>query len=120
MARLGDVSQDPKRGPMSELRTKTVSTKVTAQEYDMFVALAASRPLGEWVREVVLRAAMTDPSAAAQCALLEEVLALRRVVLNLGFALATGERITTEHMRRLIAEADTEKAEQARARLSAE
>jgi hypothetical protein len=105
---------------MSELRTRTVSTKVTAQEHDMLVALAADRALGEWVRDVVLRAAMTDPTAAAQCTILEEVLALRRVVVNLGFALATGERITADQMRGLIDEADAEKGETARARLSVE
>lgn len=104
----------------AERRSESIGTKVTKADYDMFRALAGDRAIGEWVRDAVFKAALSDPTAAAHGALLEEVLALRRVVLNLGFALATGERITTEHMHRLIAEADGEKAEQARARLSAE
>lgn len=104
---------------MSEFRTKTVSTKVTADEHAMLTALAGGRALGEWVREVLLKAAMSDPATATQLTVLEEVLAVRKVVLNLGFAMASGQPITLDQMQTLIADADAEKGEKARARLSA-
>jgi hypothetical protein len=105
---------------MSVLLTRSIGTKVSDEDYAMLKAIAGDRTLGDWLRDVALKAAMSDPTAAAQRTILEEVIALRKVLLNLGFALATGERITVDEMRGLIAAADAEKGEQARARLAAE
>ncbi len=100
-------------------RSESIGTKVTKADYEMFRALAGNRAIGEWVREVLFKAAMSDPAAATQLAVLEEVVALRKVVVNLGFAMASGQPITLDQMQTLIADADAEKGEKARARLSA-
>ena len=62
---------------MSVPRTKSVGTKVTADEYARLEALAGARSLGEWIREVLLRAARPDPAVQ----LLAELLALRTILL---------------------------------------
>jgi hypothetical protein len=105
---------------MSALLSRSIGTKVSDEDYEMLKAIAGDRKLADWLRDVALKAAMSDPTAAAQRTILEELLALRRVVVNLGFALATGQAITADQMRGLIEAADAEKYETARARLSAE
>jgi hypothetical protein len=50
---------------------------------------------------------------------LGELLALRKILLNLQFTVAAGEPVTRDRMLALIEEADAEKGERARARLTA-
>ncbi|MEP7309329.1 MAG: hypothetical protein ABJA98_27820 [Acidobacteriota bacterium] len=103
---------------MARVLTKSIGTKVTEEDYAMLKALAGERKLGEWVRDVVFKAAVVDPHAAAQRVILAEVLALRKVLLNLQYAMAAGEAVTPERMEALIAEADATKDERAQQRLS--
>ena len=74
--------------------------------------------MGEWVRQIVLEVADGEraPRGAEQ-ALMAEVIALRTIVLNALFDLASGESIETERMRQLIAKADAEKLDKAIQRL---
>ena len=72
--------------------------------------------LSEWVREVLL--ALVTPRPADEV-LLAEVLALRTIVLNLHFALASGETPTADAMKRLIERTDEEKMRKALDRLVA-
>ena len=60
------------------LRTKSISTKVTDEEYAQFEALAGEQTISEWARDVLLKA--TKPNAGEQ-AVLAEVLALRTILL---------------------------------------
>ena len=93
-------------------RTRSVGTKLTEDEYARLKSLAAQRGLtrGEWVREIV-RAAIGQPepeATAAEQALLSEVLALT-ILINTVYDLATGDGMTPERMRELIAKADAGK-----------
>jgi hypothetical protein len=97
------------------LRKKSVGTKVTDDEYATFVTMAGGEALSQWVRETLLRAAAPDWNTST---LLAELLALRTIVLNLHFALCSGESVTAETMQRLIERADQEKAQRARERLT--
>ena len=90
---------------MSVLRTKCISTKVTDDEYARLEALAGERTISEWVRAVLLKAARPAPESV----LLAEVLALRAILLNLHFAVCSGEPLTAEAMHRLIERADQDK-----------
>ena len=103
---------------MGRVLTKSIGTKVTEEDYAMLKAIAGERKLGDWVRDAVYRAALIDPNAAAQRVILAEVLALRKVLLNLQYAMAVGEPVTAERMQELIAEADATKDERAQQRLS--
>ncbi len=100
---------------MSALRTKSVSTKVTDEEYAQFEVLAGEQTISEWVRDVLLKA--TKPNAGDQT-VLAEVLALRTILLNLHFAVSQGQTLTGEEIRQLIERADQNKLSKARQRLA--
>jgi hypothetical protein len=100
---------------MSVLRTKSVGTKVTADEYVRLEALAGTQSLSEWTREVLLKAAAPDPAVQ----LLAEVLALRTILLNLHFTISSGRALSVEDMQHLIERADQDKIARAQERLAA-
>jgi hypothetical protein len=99
---------------MATLRTKSVSTKVTEEEYARFEALAGQRTISEWARDVLSRAA--NPHTCEQT-ILAEVLALRTALLNLFFKLARAERVTADEMQQLIERADADKLKKALSRI---
>ena len=100
---------------MPSLRTKSISTKVTDEEYALFEALAGEQTISEWAREVLLKA--TKPNAGEQT-VLAEVLALRTILLNVQFAVSQGQTLTAEEMQQLIERADQNKLSKARQRLA--
>ena len=104
---------------MPSLRTRTVSTKVTEDDYALFAQLAGDQSVGEWVREVLFKAVLAERTAEAHRTILGEVLALRKILLNLQFTVAAGEPVTRDRMLAWIEEADADKGEKARARLTA-
>jgi hypothetical protein len=97
------------------LRTKTVSTKVTDEEYAQFEALAGEQTISEWARDVLLKA--TKPNAGEQT-VLAELLALRTILLNIHFAVSQGRTLTAEEMQQLIERADQNKLSKAGQRLA--
>ena len=102
---------------MATARTKCISTKVTTDEYVLFAKLARGQTVSEWARGVLGAAASTAPSL--EHIVLAEVVALRTILLNLHFALASGQTLTTETMQQLIDRADQEKVHKAHERLAA-
>ena len=100
---------------MPSFRTKSISTKVTDEEYAQFEALAGEQTISEWARDVLLEA--TEPNTAEQT-VLAEVLALRTILLNMHFAVSQGQTLTAEEMRELIQRADQDKLRKARERLA--
>jgi len=96
-------------------RTKSISTKVTDEEYAQFEALAGEQTISEWVRDVLLKA--TKPNASEQT-VRTEVLALRTILLNVHFAVSQGQSLTVEEMQQLIGRADQNKLSKARQRLA--
>ena len=102
----------------SILRTKSVTTKVTEPEYARLEELASASGvnLSEWIRGKLLGA---DRAGGAAGAVLEEVLALRTILINLVFSLGKGEPMTHEQMQALIERADGAKAKRALERLAA-
>jgi hypothetical protein len=95
-------------------RTKSIGTKVTDDEYARLEALAGGQSLSEWTREILLKAAARQ---AAEQVVLAELLALRTIVLNLHFAVATGEAPSTDDVQALIERADQDKIQRAKERL---
>src|SRR6266849_1212633 len=100
---------------MPSLRTKSISTKVTDEEYAQFEALAGEQTISEWARDVLLNA--TKPNAGQQT-VLAEILALRTILLNVHFALSQGQTLTDEKMQQLIERADQNKLSKAQERLA--
>jgi hypothetical protein len=100
---------------MPSLRTKSISTKVSDEEYALFEALAGGQTISEWARDVLLTA--TKPKSVEQT-VLAEVLALRTILLNLHFAVSQGQALTAAEMQKLIERADQNKLSKARRRLA--
>jgi hypothetical protein len=106
------------------LRTKSIGTKVSEEEFAALeaTARAADMTLSEWVRAVLLAAPGVelpdDEAALASRVTLAEVLALRTLFLNLQFRQGQGP-MTESEMRGLIERADAVKGERARERLEA-
>lgn len=101
---------------MAARRTKTISTKVTPDEYARLAALAGQHTISEWVRDVLLRAGAPSPGDTA---MLAELIALRTILLNLHFAVCRGETLTADAMQRIIERADQDKHRHAYERLHA-
>jgi hypothetical protein len=101
---------------MTTSRTKCISTKVTDEEYACCARVARGRTVSEWARDVLIATAAIAPSF--EHVVLAELLALRAIVLNVQFALANGETLTTDTMQRLIARADQDKVHKAHERLA--
>lgn len=99
------------------LREKCVGTKVTDAEYAVIeaVALGSHQTVSAWARAALVTVAA---HGSVEQTVLAEILALRKILLNLHFAIATGEPITRERMVGWIQEADADKYEKARARLT--
>ncbi len=95
------------------LKTRSVGTRVTDDEYARLEALAGDQTVSEWVRAVLLRQAGPSAASPAEEVLLSELLALRTILLNLLFRLVAGEKITAQEMRQLIERADQDKSEKA-------
>ena len=106
------------------LRTKSIGTKVSEEEFAVLeaTARAADMTLSEWVRAMLLAAPGVeipdDEAALAGRVTLAEVLALRTLFLNLQFRQAQGP-MTEAEMRGLIERADAVKGDRARERLEA-
>ncbi len=99
---------------MPALRTKSVSTKVTEEEYVRLESVAGDQTISEWARGVLLKAANPNPAVETTLA---EVLALRTILLNLHFALAQGKTITGDDLQKLIDRADRAKLDKAHERI---
>ena len=106
------------------LRTKSVGTKVSEDEYAQLerAAKTSAKTVGEWCREVMLTSAngqSVKPTGTGDefHALMAEVVALRAILLNVLFKQANGEPLTAEDMQRLIDRADSDKLRKARERL---
>jgi hypothetical protein len=106
------------------LRTKTLSTKVSEEEFAQLEAAASERglTLSEWFRETLLESVngqkpkASDPGGTGH-AVMAELMALRTILLNVLFKQSNGERLTAEEMQRLIERADSDKLRKARERL---
>jgi hypothetical protein len=97
-------------------RTKSITSKVTEEEYARLEALAAAsgQSMSEWARAVLMGNQERSAVESHEGVLLAEVLGLRAILLNLLFKLAKGEPMTEEQMQSLITAADAGKMERAR------
>lgn len=100
---------------MPTFRTKSISTKVSDEEYAQFEALAGGQTMSEWTRDVLLKAA--KPNTSEQI-VLAELIALRTILLNAFYKQAQGEHLTADEMQRLIERADKDKFRKAQEHLA--
>ena len=100
---------------MATPRTKSISTKVTGEEYAQFEALAGEQTISEWARDALLKTAKPSP---ADQTIVAELLALRTILLNVLFSIANRESLTSEDMQEIINRADARKLAKALERLT--
>jgi len=98
------------------LRTKSIGTKVTEEEYTRLdeLAAAAGQSRAEWVRTILLDRLERTAAKVTEETVLAELLGLRTILLNLLFTTAKGETMTAEQMQAVIERADAGKLERAR------
>jgi predicted RNA-binding Zn ribbon-like protein len=103
------------------LRVRSVSTKLTEAEYVQCERMAARCGLAvsEWCRQAVLEASDAGAVRAEDEVILAEILALRKIVINLVYGREAGEALTKEQVRELIESADADKISKAANRLQA-
>jgi hypothetical protein len=84
---------------MPSLRTRSIGTKVSEEEYAQMelAAQMAAKTLGDWCREVMLTSANGQPAKATRTAdefsvLMAEVVALGAILLNVFFKQAARNR----------------------------
>lgn len=92
------------------IRTRTVSTKLSDEEYAQLESLSGSMTLSEWVREALLKHPEPSP---VELALIGEFVALRTILLNVLYKIANNEQITVEAMQQLINRADGDRGQRA-------
>jgi len=104
--------------PKPILRRRTVSTKVTEEEFAGLEAQAVGRGvnLGEWVREALLERLKPEEDPGNET-LLAEMVALRAIVINLAVAQARGQAMSQENIQDLIDHADRERFRRAEERV---
>jgi len=95
------------------LRTKSIGSKVTEEEYARLEELAGvtGQSMSEWVRTILIEQLEQRAAKATEETVLAELLGLRTILLNLLFTVAKGEVISAEQMQAVIERADAGKME---------
>jgi hypothetical protein len=100
------------------LRSRSIGTKVTEEEYARLEALAGGQSMSEWARGVLLGELERQRVRHAYEVMVSEVLAVRTVLLNALLRLANGQALDKASLQQLVERADGEKLAKARERLS--
>ena len=97
-------------------RTVTLSTKITPRELELILAASEGdgRALGEWVREVVLKAAHSSSADVGANHLMTEIVALQLFLTDVLTPVACGDRLSSEQYQQLMRNVKTNKQRAAR------
>lgn len=101
-------------------KSRSIGTKLSTDQYAAVELRAHEQDLGvsEYVRQTLLSAQHQPNIVAVLLVLMQELLALRSLVINFASEQASGRPLTTERVHAMRTHADTNKAERARALLS--
>lgn len=102
-------------------KSRSIGTKLSTDQYAAVELRAHEQDLGvsEYVRQTLLSAQRQPNIVAVLLVLMQELLALRSLIVNLAIDQASGTPLTAERVHAMRAHADANKAERARALLSA-
>ena len=102
-------------------KSRSIGTKLSPEQHASVESRARKQDLGvsEYVRQTLMAAQHQPSTDTVLLVLLQETMALRTILLNLLFSLASGERITADKMQAWITRADAEKSAKASNLLSA-
>jgi hypothetical protein len=101
---MTEISLDTNHDNNREFRTVTASTKVTDQELVQLESAAAGRGvrLGEWIRDVLLRAARSPSGAPEVDPVMTEIVALQMFLTSVFSFVACGERMSADRYQELM------------------
>ena len=101
---MTEINLDTRQDNGREFRTVTASTKVTDQELAQLESAAASRGvrLGEWIRDVLLRAARSPSGTREADPIMTEIVALQMFLTNVFSFVACGERMSADRYQELM------------------
>ena len=97
-------------------RAVTLSTKITSRELEL-ISLASEadgRALGEWVREVILKAAHSSSCSVGADHLMTEIVALQLFLTDVFSTLACGDRMSAQQYQELMRKVKANKQRAAR------
>jgi hypothetical protein len=124
LEKVADKDATMNEAPPKHLRVRSLGTRLSEAEYAQCEKSAARRGLtiGEWCRQVLLAAsekeAEAGPAETPEAeVILAEILALRKIVINLLYGYKAGQPLDEERMSQLIVAADSDKLAKAAARL---
>jgi hypothetical protein len=111
MALLNDDSIAERAQKLELLRMSNVSSRLTRTETERLDALAKKHGLqrGEFIRQLILDELACDSGEPTVSPELIEIIGLRLMLMNLLEPLATGQKITPETFRGIIAEVKKQK-----------
>jgi len=98
------ISVDANQNQGREFRTSTASTKVTEAELNELeqAAASSSMKLGEWIRDVLLRAAKSATGTVTPEHILTEIVGLQLFLTNALSPVACGGRLSAEQYQELM------------------
>ncbi len=99
--------------------THSITTRLTEPEYLAIRAMAGADTVSDWLRDRLTEMVSGGDRPTKHEVLLAEVLALRRILLNVVAWSVSGKTITEEALAALITESDAKKLDLARARAEA-
>ncbi len=102
-------------GNHSSLRTKVISIRTTDDDFELLqsTANAQGKPLSEWCRDVLLRAARNPEGNSFEQAMVGEMMALRTIVTELNYYYISRSPLTFDDVKAIWKEAEELKHNQA-------
>jgi hypothetical protein len=98
-------------------RTKTVGCKMTENEHALIESLAQrkGKSLSDWCREALIACAVAEqkPKVDLTRTVLEELLALRTILMTILFRIASGQKLGEDQMKAVVEKADGSKRSRA-------
>jgi hypothetical protein len=99
----------------AELRSRTVSTKVTEAEFAELESSASrsSQNMGQWIRHTLLNEARSERASAMSLHLFTELVGIQLLLMNTLGPILRGERVTAEQLEALLRQVQSTKARKA-------
>lgn len=96
-------------------RTKTIGIKVSEAAFETLrkVAEDHQKPLGEWCRDTLMKAAMPPPARRSEFAVLAEITATQAILIDLLCVLGRDGRFTTQKAQEIVDRAHNAKFKEA-------
>jgi hypothetical protein len=96
-------------------RTRTIGIKVSEAAFETLreVAESQGKPLGEWCRDTLMKAAVPHPARPSEFAVIAEVTATQAILIDLLCLLGRDGRISTQRAQEIVDRAHNAKFKEA-------